>query len=322
MNFWVYKLSFSTELHIGNGLLTDSYYTMYADSFFSALCLEALKIYGAEGIEKLKTMAMEDKLVLSDGFPYIKDKLYIPKPLDTTFLNPYCEAKQDTSVQRKTWKKTKYLPLEIWNKNNSKLDVEKELENLKGIGWSSLRIRAFIQGLEETMPYGVGGFQFVKDNGMYFIVGLEKEVEEIFDNILNSLQYTGIGGKLSTGMGKFQWSKEEASNDVKERLCYAEQSREETNLMTLSVSLPNKEDEEVLENSYYSVIKRSGFVSSFDYTSKQKDISGFTKKKNLYVIQSGSCMSHGYCGDIIDVSDGGVHEVLRYAKPLFWRLEQ
>ena len=79
MNFWVYKLAFSTEVHIGNGLLTDSDYTMYADTFFSALCLEALKIYGVEGIEKLKTMAMEDKLVLSDGFPYIKDKLYIPK---------------------------------------------------------------------------------------------------------------------------------------------------------------------------------------------------------------------------------------------------
>lgn len=322
MNFWVFKLTFSTEVHIGNGLLTDSGYTMYADTFFSALCLEALKIYGVEGIEQLKAMAMEDKLVLSDGFPYIKDTLYIPKPLDISFLNPYCEIKQDTSVQRKTWKKVRYLPLDIWSKNNSKFDIEKELENFKGLGCSSLRIRASIQGLEETMPYGVGGFQFAKDNGMYFIVGLEKEVEEIFDNILNSLQYTGIGGKLSTGMGKFQWSKEEVCNDVKERLCYAEQSKEEINVMTLSVSLPNKEHEDVLENSCYSVIKRSGFVSSIDYTSKRKDISGFTKKKNLYVIQSGSCMAHGYCGDIINVSDDGTHEVLRYAKPLFWRLEQ
>lgn len=322
MNFWVYKLAFSTEVHIGNGLLTDSDYTMYADTFFSALCLEALKIYGVEGIELLKTMVMEDEIVLSDGFPYTKDILYIPKPLDVTYLYPYCEIRQDTSVQRKTWKKVKYLPMDIYTQNDSKFDVERVLENLKALGRSSLHIRASIHGLEETMPYGVGGFQFAKDNGMYFIVGLEKKVEEIFDHVLESLQYTGIGGKLSTGMGKFQWSKEELSNDVKERLCYAEQSKGERNLMTLSVSLPNEDSENVFENSYYSVIKRSGFVSSLNYTSRQKDVSGFTKKKNLYVIQSGSCMFHGYCGNIIDVSDGGTHEVLQYAKPLFWRLEQ
>lgn len=321
MKFWVYKFAFFTEVHIGNGLLTDSGYTMYADTFFSALCTEALKIYGEKGIHHLKEMAMEDKLLLSDGFPYIKDKLYFPKPLNSIGLKQCCEVKQDTSAQRKAWKKLKYLPLTIWTERDSKLNMEVELKKLKELGKSTLHIRASIQGLDETEPYGVGGFRFAKDNGMYFIVGMEKEMEDTFDNILNSLQYTGLGGKVTTGMGKFQWNKEEMENDVRKRLCFGAKSIEEHNLMTLSVSLPKKEYENVLEDSDYAVLKRSGFVFSQDYTCKQKEILGYTKKKNLYVIQAGSCMSHGYCGNVIDVSGGGKHEVLRYAKPLFWRLE-
>jgi len=320
MKFWVYKLTFSTEVHIGDGLLTDSGYTMHADTFFSALCIEALKIYGEEGITNLKEWVNEDKLVLSDGFPYINDVLYLPKPLNPQYMDKYNISKK-TSSERKAYKKLKYLPVDIWWKKDTALDIENELIQLKQIGESTLHIRASIQGLPETEPYGVGGFVFSENGGIYFIVGIEEEYETVFDNILDSLQYTGIGGKISTGMGKFQWEKYTIKDKMKKRLCYGKQSKENKNLMTLSVSLPQKQDELVLEDSYYSVIKRSGFVASQSYTIRQKDMTGFTKKKNLYVIQAGSCMTHGYCGNIIDVSDGGTHEVLRYAKPLFWRVE-
>lgn len=51
MEYKICKLQFSTGLHIGKGMLTDGEPIFMADTFFSALCHEALGI--SEGIEKL-----------------------------------------------------------------------------------------------------------------------------------------------------------------------------------------------------------------------------------------------------------------------------
>ena len=81
MEYKICKLQFSTGLHIGKGMLTDGEPIFMADTFFSALCHEALGI--SEGIEKLVHYCKSGKLKLSDGLPYIDDTLYVPKPLTT-----------------------------------------------------------------------------------------------------------------------------------------------------------------------------------------------------------------------------------------------
>lgn len=323
MKFWVYKLKFSSEVHIGNGLLSESSYYIHADTFFSALCHEILKLEGTSGIDKLHKMAEEDELVLSDGFPYSKDVLYVPKPLNQKFILRSGSAKDGKdSVSRKLWKKIEFLPVSVLLNEQMGTNIETYSEQLKQIGTSSLRIHASILGRKEPEPYGVGSFHFNSRSGIYFFVGIEEERQSLFDQIMESLQYTGIGGKLSSGMGRFTFEKEELDESIKDRLCYGKQSLGEKNVMTLSVSLPEKYDNSLLENSYYTIIKRSGFVASSTYTSNRKEIEGYTKRKDLYVIKTGSCMCNGFCGRIEDVSDGKSHAVLRYVKPLFWRLEQ
>lgn len=317
MEFKIYKLIFSSEFHIGNGLLADSEYTMYADTLFSALCQESLKQYGEEGIGNLVEWAEKDQLFLSDGFPYMKDTLFLPKPIGL-FQNI------QTSSERKAYKKMKYVPSEYFTASKMTLeDLLQSGERLEQIGTRRVRMRASIMRQSEPEPYGIGCFRFKEDNGMYFIIGTEesRQQKHIYQ-LFKSLKYTGLGGKVSGGMGQFDFKQMELPQLFLEKICFGIEAETCNNLMTLSVSLPAEKVQEVLENSYVSVIKRSGYVASENYTEKMKHVDGFTKKKDSFVFQAGSCIGKRYKGSIIDVSDGGMHSVWRYAKSLFWRLDE
>lgn len=322
MKFHVCRLTFLSEVHIGNGMLADSEYTMHADTFFSALCQEAFKIYGESGIKELVDLAETEQFILSDGLPYVGDRLYFPKPLDNDFLSTLLKEKMNaSSVHRKMLKKLNYIPLSVLMQQEEKFNVEKEVETIKNIGTGRVRMKASVKGLDEPEPYGVGGFQFASNNGMYFLFGIEEKIYDYIKNLLDSLKFTGIGGKLSSGMGKFEYQLEEISEQIVSKLCYGKKAEKEKNVMTLNVSLPNSNMEEILKNGFISILKRSGFVSSPSYTVNMKNVEGYTKKKNLYVFSAGSCLATGYDGNIIDLKDkDGKHSVYRYAKPLFWRL--
>ena len=80
--------------------------------------------------------------------------------------------------------------------------------------------------------------------------------------------------------------------------------------MTLSVSLPNESEmESVLEDARYKIVKRSGFVASSNYRER--------RKRDLYVLAAGACVTHKFEGDIYDVGSDDGHAVYRYAKPVF-----
>ena len=75
------RLCFKTAVHFGSGRLTVANITFYADTLFSALCHEAVKQYGSDGAELLFRLADRGELMLSDGMPYQRDTLLIPKPI-------------------------------------------------------------------------------------------------------------------------------------------------------------------------------------------------------------------------------------------------
>lgn len=81
--------------------------------------------------------------------------------------------------------------------------------------------------------------------------------------------------------------------------------------MTLSSSLPREEElENVLKDARYRVIKKSGFAASTQYAKDQR-------KRDLYVLAAGACVTQMYEGDVYDVGTGEAHPVYRYAKPIF-----
>ena len=125
MKYLVYKLIFRTGVHFGKGMLNEAGEVFMADTLFSALCIEALK---SNCLDEFYQIVKEGKLLLSDGFPYIKETLYIPKPMVRLEY-------EDDVTSRKKWKNLRYVPIESLNEYlNGKLDVEKESVLLNNLG--------------------------------------------------------------------------------------------------------------------------------------------------------------------------------------------
>ena len=132
MKYAIYKLYFTTAVHIGDGTLTDGEYTINSDTIFSALCHEALKMGGEENIEKLVSLSRSNSILISDALPFIRDVLYVPKPLYPASID---KQEQGDSVQKKAFKKLKYIPaqkIETYMKGN--LNPEDEIETFSGLG--------------------------------------------------------------------------------------------------------------------------------------------------------------------------------------------
>ena len=304
----IYKLKFKTGVHFGNGSLTDSLNTFQADTLFSALCIESLKIGGEEKINKLVDAAKYGKIKISDSFPYISDTLFIPKPFMPIEVK---NNKKNSSKEKKAYKKLKYLPIDkIDEYMKGKLEVVDINKKVGELGISEERTLVAIRGFDESEPYHMGVFRFFKDAGLYIIAEFnESEYKNLFDEIFKSLSYTGIGGKVSAGLGRFEIEEEELPKKLEERINNAESSKIK---MSLSVCLPEDEImEEVLEDAYYRIEKRGGFISSENYANTPM------KKKDFYVIRAGGCFDKIFEGRIEDVSIKGKHPVYRYAKPLF-----
>ena len=309
MNYKVYKLVFDVGVHIGIGKLSDAGSCIYADTLFSALCHEALAAYGTDGINKLVEYAKDNKLIISDGFPYIKETRYIPKPMHR-IIN---EKEQGSSALKKQYKKLQYIPYDKLDEFMAgKLDVEYESNRLKELGIKQLFAKSAIFENRDSELYSVGAYRFSRDCGIYFIAGTETpEADELLGDLLENLELSGIGGKRNSGFGRFTLYKEDI--DVAARL-----ENEYPAYVALSVCMAaSGELEKTLCGASYGLMKRSGFVVSDTYNNGADPV----KKKDFYSFKSGSVFRRRFSGDIFDVSDNGAHPVYRYAKPMLLGVE-
>ena len=145
---------------------------------------------------------------------------------------------------------------------------------------------------------------------MYLILAYQKlEAAELFEQLLYSLSYSGLGGKRSAGLGRFEYMEHEMPDELKEKL-----QKKADKYMLLSAALPEDQEMEkkkILENASYNVLKRSGFVSSETYAEQQR------RKRDLYVFDAGSCFEKIFEGRLIEEEEDGRHSVFRYEKALF-----
>jgi CRISPR-associated protein Csm4 len=168
---------------------------------------------------------------------------------------------------------------------------------------------------EETLPYAVTAYRFYQDCGLYAIIQTEADYfEEIYDIILD-LGQSGIGGKISSGFGKFAEYEEpiELFNDgnglyesdiVIARMLFNQTS---CNLL-ISDTIPSADDINGIneEIDTYTLAVKSGFVQSPNYGKTPQ------KRKQIHMISPGSCFKHKMLGEIVDVNNQGNHAVYRY----------
>lgn len=304
MNYKIYKMIFTQGVHFGEHSLEKSEITFQADTLFSALCIEALKI---DKLEVLIKSVKENHLVFSDAFPYMDQEFFIPKPMKK--IEQMIQS-EDMTI-RKKFKKLKYVQVSLLDQYlKGQYPIEKG-SDIKQLGVHTLKTSASIRGNEEALPYRVGIYRFKEHNGLYLVVGYDsQEILDLFDELFEMLSLSGIGGKKNSGLGHFRYNTVELPKELNQRL------NTKGEVMTLSVSLPtDKEIEDILDDSRYLLVKRSGFIDSYTYSKEQR------RKKDIYLFKSGSCFSKTYQGDIYNVSSGGSHPVYKYAKPLFMGVE-
>lgn len=181
----------------------------------------------------------------------------------------------------------------------TKVNMEKEISNPYNIALNTYMNKLNNNGLDIE---GV--------SGLYFIIYYQEEKQyEFIKNIIESLQYTGIGGKKSIGYGQFKIDTK-VDNSSDEEILYEllNKSNDSKYKMLISLLSPTLDEIKGLDNKniFYSLMKRSGFVYSLKYSDRN------LKKKDIYMFEEGSCLDKLYLGDIKDVSKNGKHAVYKY----------
>ncbi len=299
MNYKIYKFEFTSPVHFGNGSLDESALNFCADTLFSALYIEAMKLGVAN---EFYNAVKNEELLFSDAFPYIKEEYFLPKPM------LYVELKDEgNSKIKKQYKKLKYIPAE---KLNSYLagELMPEEVNTHNFGKVYTQVMAAVRREDDTLPYRVGNYLFNDGCGLYIIAALKNEdVRYLLKDLLKSLSFSGIGGKRGSGKGRFSFCNGAPAENILNSA-----SKKGGRYMLLSTALPKDDElEAALAGACYLVQKRSGFVYSQTYAESPM------KKRDLYTMQAGSCFLTRFHGDVYDVREEGAHAVYRYAKGLF-----
>ena len=298
MTYKMYIMNFHTA-HFGAGSLDSSKMTFAADRLFSALAIEAKKM---GKMEEFVSIAGQDEFVLTDAFPY-KSGPFLPKPIGfPKFEQPDLTTDvKEVRRQAKMAKKLQFIPLD-------KFDSYVNGTLFKDADHAVTNIVTKNQPHVDGNLFQVSTVRFRDASSLYVIAN----ESELLNELMASLQYTGIGGKRSSGYGQFDLTILDFPDSFKNRLTKVHQGP----VMTLTTSLPvEKELEYAMETGSYLLSKSSGFALS---TETKENF----RKQDLYKFASGSTFSETYTGQIVDVRPLDFpHEVLNYAKPLFFNME-
>lgn len=303
MNYIIYQLDFFHGVRFGSGELSGTENSFRADTLFAALYQEALKLQEEKSfLEQVKN----GELLFSDGFPYIGNQLFLPKPL--LKVNKKEKDQKGDSKEKKRIKNMKYIPLECIETYRTGMMTQEEMEMGNYLGKQGMKVSVGIMGNEEPEPYRVSAYYFHDGNGLYLIVGYaSEENRQLFEKLLNSLSYTGLGGKKSAGFGRFEYRERTLPKEMEQRLKNPGKEK-----LLLSTAMA-KEDvlEKALEGATYTLLRRGGFVASETYAEQQ------TRKRERYVFAAGSCFQNTFSGEVVEERNGGKHPIYRYEKAVF-----
>jgi len=313
MSYYLYKLQFTSPLHIGESILANGLKSaqpnICADTFFSALCHTIIQLDGESALDSFVQRVRSDQILFSDTFPYQQEKLYIPKP--------YITSKSDRVVdlsKRKLMKKLSYIPLErIAQFMNSIAGRDNFNPESVSNDFCINTVDTKVNLLEG--PYSVGGVSFYDGCGLYGIVKADQPDMEYLIKLLKMLGLSGVGGKTSSGYGKFQLLdviRLEDNGDDQYRLLYSLLENNHADYyITLTTALPSDSElDRAVEGATYQLVRRGGFIFSTALTRP-------LKKQTQYCFCAGSVFRTRFTGDVYNVALNAPHPVYRYLKPVF-----
>ncbi len=331
----ILPLRFSAAVHFGDaaqgGGLNEVETLCRADTFYSALCVEARK-KSAEDFENWIAKTREGRVVISDLLPwYFRDgryEWYIPKPVmnvknESAGKRETLEEARNLSSFRKQSKKRAFLRAsDMMMYVDDLVYRSSSLEEEPVFG--SYASDTHFNGRTRT-PYSVGSFSFHEDAekeeraGLYVLLGLEDEGD--LERMISLIRWTGlsgIGGRRSAGMGQFEPEAEpvilqKGDRDDSDEAALFDMLEDEASdtQMALAGFLPAPDEAAAAANGRGLWLKRSGFTWT-------EGMEAPVKEKSIYMMASGSTFPRRLQGRIADVSTPAVgHPVYRYGKGFF-----
>ena len=342
MAYYIFTLKFETPVHFGDaangGFLDKIAMSCSADTLFAALCNEAA-LQGGEVVEQFIDKVRQRKIAFSSLMPYfrIKDKkknkeidvhFYLPKPLLINEVNKqaaksFSEMKH-LATKLKKQKKTNFIrasqmqQLLQSRKNGEAMEVEADEFAVPFVsGRVNLRD-------EKPQPYYVGSYVFADDAGLYLICSAEDENDiDFIEKLLSSLGASGIGGKRSSGYGKFiladdRWELYDDGGvyDDDSAIALMLFDTESSLQMCLAPLCPQQADVSMVKAGAYKLVKRGGFISS-------PELGENVKRDSIYMLAEGSCFGKRLEGRMLEQSVEGLsHRVYRNGLGMFLGLRE
>lgn len=309
MKYKILKFHFNTAVHFGDNNLSNTSNTFSSDILFSAICIEKAKQGGEALINEMLEKVKDGKLLFSDAFPYIGDNYFLPKPI----MHIDGKNSESDSGKKKAYKKMSYINIKDFEKfvKGNFDNPEETNEILKNFGENDVLTRVSISS-DEPRPYQVGVYRYKNNAGLYVIVAYEDD--NVFNDIfavVENIGISGIGGKKTSGLGKFGVEVVDDKEDIY-RIFVDMCNKNANKYMTLSISLPQDEEmKETLDDATYTLIRKGGFVDT-TYENINK-----IKKKEIYLFKSGSCFKKKYEGGVYNISFDENNKIYKYAKPLW-----
>lgn len=352
MKYLLYKLKFVTPVHFGDtssgGGLEKVKIGCGADTLFSALCNEIAALEGNDAVEEFLKAAKDDKIVFSDLYPYCdinnETQLLVPKPVLTIVgSEKTVDSLENVKKEReksKKFKKMKYIRISEMQNYLEAIQEGKTFESEVEKNWVVNQVERVNMRGEEPLPYLVGAVSYLSqekvgakaiDTGLYFVLGVEddysSEAIDKFTSLLEMLGYSGIGGKRSSGYGKFEINEDPFEmQDPKDLEGYAPDKdylalnkgiidEKSSVQMSISTFLPGKDEIKAVGKGEYKIIEKSGFINDIETNT-------VVKRSSVYMIEAGACFKNRIKGEIAEFKvDNLSHSVYRYGKPLFMGLK-
>lgn len=308
MAYSLFRLEFTTGLHIGADAggpsLGDGRMTIHSDTLFAALCCEGV---GSGSLGRLYEAFAGGALTITDALPFSGEEYFLPKPV----LYTGNIRREGSPGMKKALKSVEYIPLSRFDAYLGGLaGGEIDPESIRAdFGVLTTVTRVAVAGQPQPLPYNVAYWRFAPGCGLYVVVRAADEASlSLFETALAGLGLSGIGGKRSSGLGKFRVRKSLLPPRLAALLADAGAPYQ----MLLGTGLPGGDGlDSALAGGWYATVRRGGFVLSATYAARPR------KKRTLYMLAPGSCLRARFDGGMFDLADGGAHPVWRCGKTLF-----
>lgn len=327
MQYNVFLLKFLTPVHFGDtaggGGLDKISLTCSADTFFSALCTEAAVAKPALLKELLKETSA-GRLVFSSLFPYYLQanedvELYLPRPLYTPArapkkLSSFAETKE-LATKLKKLKKASYVRA---SKIGQLIDPKEESATLELPEFAAPLTAGRVNlRLDEPLPYYVSSYVFAPRSGLYFVCGTEENnLADLLEELLTDLGCSGIGGKRSSGYGKFEladnkWEISDGGGFYDDDNALAAMLTDTAAPIQMCIApfCPSPDETGAIKEGSYKLTKRGAFTACAG-----ENIKG----NSIYMLTEGSCFKKRFSGTLQEQHIEGIeHPIYRYAKGMF-----